>query len=103
MLSNRPCLLALTLASLFVGALFLLSPLPLLPSAAASAGPLPVETSVLSDDFNDNRLDSTKWRYSNTSSASIVLEQNQRLEMPLRPNTAGYYGTTGFRPQARMI
>ena len=53
--------------------------------------PIP-QTTVLSDDYNDNRLDTTRWRYSSASSASIVLEQNQRLEIPLRPNTAGYYG-----------
>ncbi len=92
MLANRPSLLTLTVVSLAVCALFLLSPLRLLPSAAAAISPLPVETSVLSDDFNDNRVDTTKWRYSNASSASIILEQNQRLEIPLRPNATGYYG-----------
>ena len=91
MLAKRPSLLTLTLVSLAIFALFLLSPLPLLSSAEAIS-PLPVETSVLSDDYNDNRLDLTRWRYSNASSASIVLEQNQRLEIPLRPNAAGYYG-----------
>jgi uncharacterized repeat protein (TIGR01451 family) len=49
-------------------------------------------TLVLTDDFNDNRLDGTKWRYSNADSQSFVLEQNQRLEIPLRPNATGYYG-----------
>ena len=91
--ASRPSLLTLTLVSLAVCALFLLSPLQrLLPSAAAAISPPPAETSVLSDDFNDNRLDATKWRYSNASSASVILEQNQRLEIPLRPNTAAYYG-----------
>ncbi|HKQ53664.1 MAG TPA: LamG-like jellyroll fold domain-containing protein [Pyrinomonadaceae bacterium] len=64
----------------------------LTPNVAVTVTAPPVQTTVFSDDYNDNRLDTTKWRYSNSSSASIVLEQNQRLELPLRPNSAGYYG-----------
>lgn len=104
MLASRSSLLTLILASLFVCTLFLISPFRLLPSAKAAresvaVSPLPVETSVMTDDFNDNRLDGTKWRYNNSSSPSFVYEQNQRLEIPLQPNATGYYGiqTMGTR------
>jgi hypothetical protein len=58
-----------------------------------TGGP-PPETVLLSDDFNNNLLDTTKWSANNlfsgfTDSTVIVSETSQRLEIgPLKQNTA---------------
>ncbi len=46
------------------------------------------------DNFNDNSLDPTQWLVSDPASSVTVREQNQRLEMTLRPNTIAYNGVT---------
>ncbi|HAF12398.1 MAG TPA: hypothetical protein DCK99_01610, partial [Blastocatellia bacterium] len=46
------------------------------------------------DDFDDNTLDVTKWVIADPASTVSVREQNQRLEMILRPNTVAYNGVS---------
>src|ERR1041384_3891835 len=46
------------------------------------------------DNFNDNLLDPTLWSQPDATSPVVVREQNQRLEMALKPNTAGYNSIT---------
>ena len=46
------------------------------------------------DNFNDNSLDTTKWLVWDPASTVTVREQNQRLEMTLRPNTIAYNGVS---------
>jgi RHS repeat-associated protein len=47
---------------------------------------------LLSDDFNDNSLDTAKWHTAAPTSPTVVHEQNQHLEITLQPNTTGYNG-----------
>jgi subtilisin family serine protease len=54
----------------------------------------PISTLAASDDFNDNSLDAAQWGVNDPASPTVVSEQNQRLEVALQPNTAGYNGVT---------
>ena len=46
------------------------------------------------DNFNDNSLDAARWLIWDPTSTVTVREQNQRLEMALRPNTIAYNGVS---------
>lgn len=47
---------------------------------------------LLTDDFNDNSLDGTKWTITAPGSPATVSEQGQRLQITIPPNTATYNG-----------
>ena len=47
---------------------------------------------LLSDDFNDNSLDASKWSVVDPNSPAAVTEQSQQLRIALPPNTAAYNG-----------
>lgn len=58
-------------------------------TGAEAQSPPPVD---LSDDFNDNSLDSTKWNINAPGSPAVVSEQGQVIQIALPPNTATYNG-----------
>ncbi len=51
-----------------------------------------------SDNFDDNSLDATKWYVTSPASPVAVAERNQRLELTLQPNTAGYNAVASTQP-----
>ena len=76
----------------FVATLLVLSltaPLLWLNSSAEAQSPPPVD---LSDDFNDNSLNTTKWNINAPGSPAVVSEQGQVIQIALPPNTATYNG-----------
>lgn len=86
-------LMATLLVCLLIAALSWLGSSQLRTGNAASFAPVfdpPVID--LSDDFNDNSLDASKWAVVTPSSPAVVSEQNQRLEVTLPPSTATYNG-----------
>lgn len=58
-------------------------------TGAEAQSPPPVD---LSDDFNDNSLDTTKWNINAPGSPAVVSEQGQVIQIALPPNTATYNG-----------
>ena len=60
--------------------------------------PNPISTVAFADDFNDNTLDPAAWSAPDPSSPTTVSEQNQRLEVTLQPNTAGYNSVSSAAP-----
>jgi hypothetical protein len=55
--------------------------------------PIGNATSIdLSDDFNDNSLDATKWSIVTPSSPATITEEGQRLQITVPANTATYNG-----------
>ena len=60
-----------------------------LSTGAEAQSPPPID---LSDDFNDNSLDSTKWNINAPGSPAVVSEQGQVIQIALPPNTATYNG-----------
>jgi hypothetical protein len=76
----------------FVATLLVLSLTALLVwlnTGAEAQSPPPVD---LSDDFNDNSLDSNKWNINSPGSPAVVSEQGQVIQIALPPNTATYNG-----------
>ena len=69
--------------------LCLAAPLLWLNRSAEAQSPPPVD---LSDDFNDNSLDSTKWNINAPGSPAVVSEQGQVIQIALPPSTATYNG-----------
>src|ERR1041384_4068485 len=65
------------------------------PVSVGVSGPL---STLFSDDFNDNVMDQAKWYVTDPSSASLVAERNQRLE--LTPATAS--GVTAYNGYASV-
>ncbi|MFL6255973.1 MAG: Ig-like domain-containing protein, partial [Pyrinomonadaceae bacterium] len=83
----------------------LLSRITEAPSFLRAASPLrallPFYTSLLTDDFNDNLRDASKWNLVTPGGAVPALEQNQRLEIKPLVNGAGsnyngYTSTVGY-------
>jgi hypothetical protein len=60
--------------------------------------PNPTPPIVMGDNFNDNLLDPRMWTPLYTDSPVTVAEQNQRIELTLSPNTAGYNGIVSASP-----
>ncbi|HEX8456548.1 MAG TPA: S8 family serine peptidase, partial [Pyrinomonadaceae bacterium] len=52
--------------------------------------PNPTPSVVLADNFDDNQLHPQMWATPDQTSPTTVAEQNGRIEVALKPNTAGY-------------
>ncbi|HEX8919947.1 MAG TPA: LamG-like jellyroll fold domain-containing protein [Pyrinomonadaceae bacterium] len=61
---------------------------------------MPKNGPVFGDDFNDNALDWSRWVVNDPASPTTAREQNQRFEISLQPNVAGYNGVTSSAPQS---
>jgi hypothetical protein len=72
---------------------FVCSLFGLLVYLGSSQLPIGNATSIdLSDDFNDNSLDATKWSIIAPSSPATITEEGQRLQITVPANTATYNG-----------
>jgi hypothetical protein len=58
----------------------------------------PTPAVAMADNFNDNLLDSRMWTPLYTDSNVTVAEQNQRIELAITPNAAGYNGIVSASP-----
>jgi hypothetical protein len=72
------------------------NPTPVPPTPAPTPTPVPAPGASLSDDFNDNARDASKWVLGSLNDGSsandplvTVLERNQRLEISPRANVTG--------------